>query len=279
MLLQPRYGDRPALSVALPPAGGTHPMVRQRRRLQALLPGMSDAQWHHPSRCAGWSAQAVITHLTSTNQFWDISIQRGLMGEPTQFLATFDPVASPAQMVTDRAQDTPRDTLDAFVTSNEALLATVEALAESQMELLAEAPPGHLAVRHVLDHALWDAWVHERDILLPQGAVPVEDPDEIRTSLRYAAALGRAISVAAGTVEGSAEVVATNPDDHLVVTVEGDQVVVHDGPPPPAARRLDGPAVELLEMLSMRDIGRARPATVDWLSAGLALVFDQTADA
>lgn len=279
MLLQPRYGDRPALVVALPPTDGTHPVVGQRRRLQAILTAMGDDEWHHPSRCDDWSAQDVITHLTSTNQFWDLSIQRGLAGEPTQLLATFDPVASPAQLVTARAQDTPSDTLHAFITSNEALLASVEGLVDAQMEQLAEAPPGHLAVRHVLDHALWDGWVHERDILLPQGAATVEDADEIRTSLRYAAALGRAISLAAGGGDGSAEVLATDPDDRFVVTVQGDQVRVHDGLPPADVHRLDGAAVDLLEMLSMRDTGRSRPAAVDWLSAGLALVFDRPVDA
>ena len=236
---------------------------------------MPEDAWQHPSRCEGWSAQDVITHLTSTNQFWDLSVQQGLAGTPTRFLAAFDPVASPAELVAQQAKVPPAETLAAFVASNRSLLATVEALEDAQHEVLAEAPPGHLPIRHVLDHALWDAWVHERDILLPQGDPVVEDAAEVLTCLRYAAALGRAVSRAAGTGAGSAEITATAPMERFVVEVRDDQVRVHDGAAPPDAHRLDGPAVELVEMLSRRDVGRRLPAAAEWLSAGLALVFDE----
>lgn len=277
MRLDPAYGPRPPLVVDLPALSVLHPVVGQRRRLHAHLAAMSDDAWRQPSRCDGWSAQDVVTHLTSTNQFWDLSIQQGLAGAPTRFLATFDPVTSPAELVAQRGQVAPAETLAAFAESNDALLATVEALDGPQLLLTAEAPPGHLPIRHVLDHALWDAWVHERDILLPQGAPAVEDPDEVRTSLRYAAALGRAVSLAAGTGPGSAEITATSPDERLVVEVAAEQVRVHDGAAPSDARGLEGPAVELLEMLSRREVGRPRPPAAEWLSAGLALVFDEVA--
>lgn len=277
MRLDPAYGPRPALVVDLPATSGPHPVIGQRRRLEAHLAGLSEDGWRHASRCDGWSAQDVVTHLTSTNQFWDLSVQQGLAGAPTRFLATFDPVASPAELVAERGQVPPAETLEAFAESNEALLATVEALGDADLAVTAEAPPGHLPIRHVLDHALWDAWVHERDILLPQGTPPVEDAAEVRTSLRYAAAVGRAVSQAAGTGPGAAEITATAPDERLVVEIADEQVRVHGGAAPADARVLEGPAVELLEMLSRREVARPRPPTAEWLSAGLALVFDQSA--
>ena len=277
MRLDPRYGDRPPLLIDLPPLAGPHPVVQQRRRLQAHLEALDDDAWRHPSRCDGWSAQDVVTHLTSTNQFWDLSVQQGLAGEPTTFLASFDPVASPAELVAQHGHRTPAETLAAFSSSNQALLATVVALDEVQHEVMAEAPPGHLPIRHVLDHALWDAWVHERDIRLPQRDAPMEDPNEVLTCLRYAAALGRAVSLAAGTGPGSAVVTATDLGERLVVEVLGDQVRVHGGDAPPDAHHLGGRATELVEMLSRRDVGRPRPAAAEWLSAGLAQVFDELA--
>lgn len=276
MQLQPRYGDRPVLLIDLPALRGPHPVVRQRRRLEAHLQAMPEDAWRRPSRCEGWSAQDVITHLTSTNQFWDVSVQQGLAGSPTRLLASFDPVASPAELVAQQGSVPPADTLAAFVDSNRSLLVTVEALDDAQLEVTAEAPPGHLPVRHVLDHALWDAWVHERDILLPQGEAAVEDAEEVLTSLRYAAGLGRAVALISGGDEGAALITATGPDARLVVEVGSDQVRIHDGDVPPGAHHLEGPAVELLEMLSRRDVGRPRPAAVEWLSAGLAEVFDET---
>ena len=86
VLLTPRYGDHPVVSVELPMAD-PHPLVGQRRRLESLLRELSDEQWQHPSRCEGWTVQDVITHLNSTNAFWGFSIAQGLAGEPTRFLA------------------------------------------------------------------------------------------------------------------------------------------------------------------------------------------------
>src|SRR4051812_29978797 len=99
MQLTPRYGDDAVLRLGARIDDPVGPMVRQRERLAAILAGLDDEQWATPSRCAGWSVQDVVSHLVTTNQFWTISILSGLKGEPTQYLATFDPVATPAQMV------------------------------------------------------------------------------------------------------------------------------------------------------------------------------------
>ena len=50
---------------------------------------------------------------------------------------------------------------------------------------IAEAPPGHVALRSVALHALWDAWIHERDIVLPLGLDPVVEDDEVAACLLY----------------------------------------------------------------------------------------------
>jgi uncharacterized protein (TIGR03083 family) len=275
VLLTPRYGDQPVVAVG-PRAEGPHPMVGQRQRLEALLRDLSEDQWQHATRCEGWSVQDVITHLSSTNGFWAFSIQQGLAGEPTEFLAAFDPVASPALLV-DQVQDTPpRVTLDQFAESNAALAATVAALDDDGWEVLAEAPPGHLPVRLVADHALWDSWVHERDIVVPLGLDPHEDADEVRTSLRYGAALGRAFAICVGAHEqGSVAIEVTGIPDRFVVEAGADQVRVHAGTPPEGARSVRMDAVELLELVSRRDIGSPEPPEVAWLTAGLATVFDQ----
>ena len=212
MLLTPRYGDSPILSVDVR-TPGEHPLIRQRRRLEGLLAELSEEEWRHPSRCEGWTVQDVVTHLVSTNGFWALSIQAGVAGEPTRFLAAFDPVASPAQLV-DQMRDTAvTDTLEALVASTAALAEVIEDLAESDWDALAEAPPGHLPVRLVADHALWDCWVHERDIVLPLGRAAVADPDEVLTCLRYGAALGRAFEVCGGRAEPSVVVLEVREPD------------------------------------------------------------------
>ena len=99
MQLTPRYGAQPVITLDGPPAAIAGPLIRQRRRLATALASFTDEQWSHPSRCAGWSNRDVIVHLDSTNTFWSMSIAAGVHGEPTRFLATFDPVASQAQLV------------------------------------------------------------------------------------------------------------------------------------------------------------------------------------
>jgi uncharacterized protein (TIGR03083 family) len=276
MLLTPRYGRPPVVAVE-PRAAGPHPVVAQRHRLEDLLRGLTEEQWQHPSRCEGWSVQDVITHLVSTNAFWAFSIQQGLAGEPTEFLATFDPVASPAQLV-DQVQGTPTSvTLEQFVESNAGLTATVTGLAEADWKATAEAPPGHLPVALVADHALWDSWVHERDIVLPLGLDPHEDSAEVLTSLHYGAALGRAFALCGGIDEqGSVAIEVTGIPDRFVVEAGPDQVRVHAGPAPAGAPSVRADAVELLELLSRREVGWPEPPEVAWLTAGLAQVFDQS---
>lgn len=276
MLLTPRYGERPVVAVEHR-ADGPHPMVTQRQRLEGLLGELTDEQWQHPTRCDGWSVQDVITHLVSTNGFWAYSIQQGLAGQPTELLASFDPVASPAQMVDDVQGTPPSATLEQFVETNAGLTATIAGLAAADWDVTAEAPPGHLPVRLVADHALWDSWVHERDIVLPLGVDPYEDAAEVLTSLHYGAALGRAFALCSGIDEqGSVAVEVTGIPDRFVVEAGPDQVRVHAGPAPEGARSVQADAVDLLELVSRRDVGWPEPPEVAWLTAGLAQVFDQS---
>ena len=75
------------------------PVLRQRRRLAATVESLGAEQWATASRCAGWSVQDVIAHLIGTNRFWALSIRSGLVGTPTRYLSSFDPVATPQLMV------------------------------------------------------------------------------------------------------------------------------------------------------------------------------------
>jgi uncharacterized protein (TIGR03083 family) len=276
MQLRPVYGERPLVAIDLPRTAPVHPVVAQRRRFQAALASLDDGQWGAPTRCDGWSVQDVVTHLITTNQFWLFSIQAGLSGEPTQFLATFDPVATPAQLVDDAGSPTPAETLGAFTDTNEALLAVVEGLDDEQLALRAESPPGHVAIQELLDHALWDSWVHERDVFLEVGAPPPEEPAEVRSCLRYAAALGPGFAVMYGSpVPAATAIEPTDLDERFVVTVVDDQVQLHEGPAPDGATVISGPAVELVEQLSFRATQAPPAAGVAELHAGLGQVFDQ----
>jgi uncharacterized protein (TIGR03083 family) len=251
------------------------PLVRQRARLTNLLETLDKEQWASPTRCDGWNVQDVVAHLAGANDFWAISVTSALSGTRTQFLAEFDPVATPAQMVDAVRSRTISETLDRFRASNEALANAVTDLDENSWSTLAEAPPGHISVRALALHAMWDAWIHERDIALPLGLDTAIEPDEIAGSLQYATAIGPALLAGTGSNRVALlGVEATNPDVAFVVEI-GTSVVVRDGSGRPTSAVLSGDAVELLEGVSYRvPLPRAFPDSDRWMMAGLAAAFD-----
>lgn len=277
MLLTPLYDEPSFFQVDVPLGDPAVPVLRQRQRLASLLAGLDDEQWATASRCEGWSVRDVIAHLVTTNEFWTFSVGAGLGGKPTRFLTTFDPVASPAELVEAGRSQPAAEVLDRFVATNAALAAAITGLDDDGWSALAEAPPGHVPLRALALHALWDSWIHERDIVLPLGLTPVEEPDEIAASLAYAAALSPAVARAGGTTrQGAIAVDATDPDVQLVVEV-GDSILIRSGPAPADALHLTGPAVDLLEALSFRSpIPCPVPESHQWLMAGLAQVFDRS---
>ncbi len=275
MQLTPRYGTDPVLALDGTPAAVAAPAIRQRQRLAVTLASLTDEQWAHPSRCEGWTTRDVIVHLDSTNTFWFHCISSGVRGEPTRFLTTFDPVASPAQTVAADATS-PADVLARFQASTEALVSLWASLDERAWSALAEAPPGHISVSAVTHHALWDSWVHERDVLLPLGIAPAGEADEIQACLRYAAGLGPALARTRGLdCRGVLAVMATRPETAVVVDI-GERVRVRSGSGD-ADLVLTGGAVELVESLSIRrPLDTAIPIEHLWMLSGLSATFDLT---
>lgn len=276
MLLQPRYGSDPVITLDGSPGAIATPSIRQRERLLDALATLSDEQWNTPSRCEGWTVRDCMVHLESTNGFWEMSIRAGLAGTPTEFLASFDPAASPAAMV-DASELSPSEVLDKMRASARSLNDLLGSLTDEDWETLAEAPPGHITVSAVTHHALWDSWIHERDVLLPLGLDVAEEPDEIESCLRYASALAPAFSVVMDDGASTTfSVSVIEPTVSFDVTV-GDSVAITSG----ATTELvaTGGAVELLEAVSQRvQYSSGTPEVIQRAFDGLGRVFDQVTD-
>jgi len=274
MQIAPRYGDVPIITIDGAHDDQRETLVRQRRRLLAELSSLDDAQWAAPTRCDGWTTLDVVNHLITTDGFWLSSIAAGLAGTPSTVLAGFDPKATPAQLADAMRSQAPATSLAQLMDATEALCRAVEALDDDGWRTRAEAPPGHLPIRLVVHHALWDGWVHERDVLLPLGIDPVEEVDEIRASLRYSAALGPALALAAGAA-GTGSLGLDVLDGAPIAVEVDDAVHVRDGAAGPGALVLEGRAVDLLEILSVRaPMPHDPPPEQRWLVAGLADVFE-----
>ncbi|NOX30607.1 MAG: maleylpyruvate isomerase family protein [Actinobacteria bacterium] len=278
MQLNPRYGTDPLITLDGDPASILAPTVRQHRRLAKVMEGLSAEQWATQSRCDEWTVQEVLVHLTGTNAFWTMSVAAGVKGEPSRFLTTFDPVVTPAQIVASTPEASPEESLEGFVRSVEGFDSVLESLDESDWLKLAESPPGHVSIATVAHHALWDSWVHERDIMLPLGLTPAEEPDEIAACLRYVAAIGPSFAISAGNgISGEYAVVATDPDVRAVVEASN-SVHVREGSSD-AELQLVGRAVDLIDALSIRSrLSQDVPADSSWMLRGLQEVFDNEVD-
>src|ERR1700681_205396 len=118
MKLAPRYDGPGIMSIDGRADDPLAPVVRQRRRMEATVSGLSGDDWRTESRCDGWSVQDVIAHIISVNAFWTASIAAGLVGNPTRVLAAFDPAKTPPLMVEPMRALTPAEVLDQFVSTN-----------------------------------------------------------------------------------------------------------------------------------------------------------------
>lgn len=285
MEIVPRYDGPPIVTVAEGDAGSNGDLaaacLRQRQRLLATFASLGDDDWRTPSRCDGWTVQDVAAHLDGVNRFWQFSIGQGLAGSPTRALTGFDPKATPAAMVDAVRSATPAETLAGLVESSEALCEQIATLDGDQWSTIAEAPAGHLPVRLLVHHALWDCWVHERDVALPLGLVPAVEPDEVMPSLRFVAALGPAFAMQSGTATPAALVLETTDPGGRVVVEVSDHVAVHDGPvevaDADATLVLQDAAANFVEGLSMRvPLAHDVPDDRRWLVDTLGRVFEST---
>jgi hypothetical protein len=219
--------------------------------------------------------QDVVSHLVGVNMFWHASVMAGRSGTPTRVLAGFDPATTPPLLVDGMRTLSPAEVLEQFVASNDAFLGGISDLDAGGWATLAESPAGHVPIRLLTFHALWDCWVHERDIALPLGLAPAEEPDEVSSCLRYAAALNPALAMGlGGATAGLLAVDGRDPAVGFELSID-ESVTVSNGFGAPDAACLRGEAVELVEILSMRS---SLPSTApeEWrqLLAGLAKAFD-----
>ena len=275
MLLTPRYDGAPVLEIEGPVGDPSIMLVRQQRRFAEVLATFGPDQWASPTRCARWSVQDTVVHLVGANELWRTSVTAGRAGSPTRLFEFFDPVTTPPLLVDAVEGWTRFEALVHYVGAVDGMAAAVAGLDGQGWSVTGESPLGHVALRLVLLHALWDSWVHERDVLLPLGLAPVLEPDEVVACLAYAAALGPALLAAGGSVRrGTLAVDGTEPEVRIVVDV-GSSVLLRLDTAAVGGACLAGRAVDLIEGLSFRAPLTADVAAGDrWLLSGLDTAFD-----
>ena len=116
--------------------------------------------------------------------------RRVAVGTPTTYLKDFDPAATPSLLVDSRAALSTAEILDAFFTNAALLRKTIDVVRRLRLAAMCESPIGHVSARLVLAHALWDSWLHERDILLGLGLAGTPELDELAVVTWYSLLFG-----------------------------------------------------------------------------------------
>ncbi len=124
------------------------------------------------------------------------------------------------------------------------------------MEAEADTPLGWVPWPLALNHLLWDAWLHERDILVALGRDPTVDPAEVRLVAAYQLVPLGSILLRAG-MPGLVDLRLEGTGGGAHRLRAGDEVAVDRPDEPPGEEGcLRGDAVTVIEAIS----GRGDPA-------------------
>jgi uncharacterized protein (TIGR03083 family) len=139
----------------------------QRLRLVELFGELREEEWSAPTRCPEWSVHDVVRHLCDVTVSW-LGLLRGELPEQVG-MEGFDPRTTPAEWVERSAAQRPVDTLADFRRASVDLLDEVDRLVERRAAGRVPLPYGAVPWSIVVLHIFWDAWVHERDVVLALG--------------------------------------------------------------------------------------------------------------
>ncbi|WFB88482.1 MULTISPECIES: maleylpyruvate isomerase N-terminal domain-containing protein [Streptomyces] len=224
----------------------------QRHRFLATVAAWEPSAWNAPTRCTLWSAHDVVRHVRDVAA---LHVAR-LGGPPAPFRVEepFSPPTSPLEWLTASAGQGPEETLRELRT----LVEEEARLLEHRAGVDPTRPVAGQLRRQVhwsvaAAHTLWDAWMHERDIVLAMGGEPSCPADEFRVVLMY----GLLAAAAPGGWEGryihTTVALEGSPDGVYEIAHVGDSIRVTSIPPTNAAE-LSGPAGEVLDSLAGRGL-------------------------
>jgi uncharacterized protein (TIGR03083 family) len=195
-------------------------LASQRRRLLALFRSFDDAQWQTTSRCSQWTVHDVVRHLVDVANI-DSALMRGEGPRTTD--GRVDPTKDPDAWLQASRGQSPSETLAAFEAAVEDEREAFERRIEHGGDELFPGPYGPLHWTSFGAHLFWDAWLHERDVVVPLGLPHECTLAEDRLAALYALAIaataptffGSTIALAVeltGSAAGIYEIAATSED-------------------------------------------------------------------
>jgi uncharacterized protein (TIGR03083 family) len=159
--------------------------------IAVLCDDLTDAQWHAPTECPGWTVKDNVSHMIGT--------ERALLGEAGPDIDVGDPAhvknpigkANEGWIETRRGAD-PAAVLSEFREVTGRRLEALRAMSQDDFDAESWTPAGQATYGRFMQIRVFDCWMHEQDIReavgLPGhlGGAPAEiSLDEIATAVGY----------------------------------------------------------------------------------------------
>src|SRR5262245_3007456 len=141
-------------------------LANHRQRMLALVRTFDDDQWQMQSRCSEWTVHDVVRHLADVANM-DTALQRGQ--GPRNADGRIDPRNDPAVWLEASRGQTPVETVAAFEAAAGDEQSVLKQRIHDGGDELLPGPYGPLHWSSFASHLFWDAWLHERDIVVPLG--------------------------------------------------------------------------------------------------------------
>jgi uncharacterized protein (TIGR03083 family) len=220
----------------------------QRNRFVTLLESLPPSSWDARSRCSEWSVHQVAMHVRDVAR---IHVARlGREPYPFEKFGKFDPRSSPSQWLSASAGESPSETLRDLAGLVEREESVLHSFARSADDRPRQGPlrrPLHWSVSSL--HIMWDAWMHEQDIILPLGRDEVRSGDEeMRLVSMYSLLAAAAPAALSGDYLETCLGLGGAPDEAYRITHHDDDVRVVTGGEP----ELRGPAHTVIDSLTGR---------------------------
>ena len=168
----------------------------QRQRFVTILRGFGPGDWAAPTRCAIWSAQDVVRHLSDNNKNAAAIEPGDRMLDTT---AGYDPRITPRRWLAASTGESPDATFSRFVATTEERFALDRARLAQGRRFDVRMPYGPMDWTVRVLHGFWDSWLHERDVLLARGIEHPTDGD----ATAYATAYGVFTAAAVASMFGA----------------------------------------------------------------------------
>jgi hypothetical protein len=200
---------------------------------------------------------ALVRHLVSGSQFLGYTLHKANRGIATEVLRGFDTQLTARTDAERFGGLTPGTARDLLASKDASVAAEFVGAGQGGWSSMAEAPPGHLPAHLVVNHFLFDSWVHEYDLMLPRGEIPTLDNLEAEVAVSYLIGLA---SLQAGSTT-LLDLRLTSPDLRIGLSVVGTTVHVTPGSAPKAAAVIESQVVDLVDRATGRQGGPVRGDT------------------